>query len=72
MVTKFDELRALREEITGLSEVQKALMIRRRKAEADLGQAETELLSLRKLEGFVNIEVERKVKVLRELEAKQE
>lgn len=72
MATDFDQIKALREEIAGLGEVQKAIMVRERRAERDAVEAEAELIAVRKLSGLVAGELERKFLVLRRLEAEKE
>lgn len=67
-MNKFDPVKALKEEISGLNEVLKVLNIREKQAEEQLGLAEIELNAIRKLTGFAKIEIERKHKVLQELE----
>ena len=66
----FDPIKAIREEISGLADVQKSLRARERIAEETIGRAESELNDLRKLRGFADIELQRKREVLRALEAK--
>jgi hypothetical protein len=70
-MSEFDPIKAIREEITGLVEVSKAITIRERHAEEQLGQAEIELNALRKLGGFAKAELERKREVLRRLTEQQ-
>jgi len=67
VATEFDPIKAIREEIAGLQDVEKALSVRERFAEQQLGQAESELNALRKLTGYTRSELDRKNKVLQQL-----
>jgi hypothetical protein len=64
----YDPIKAIREELVGLTEVEKSIKSLVRGAEAKLGQAEAELFSARKVEGFLNIEIQRKRDALKQLE----
>lgn len=68
MNTPFDGVRAVREEIQGLGEVMNSLKVTESRLETQIGQAEVELNSYRKITGFVRMEIERKRTVLKQLE----
>lgn len=68
MTADFDPLKAVKEEIAGLSEVLRSISARERIAEEAIGRAEKELNDIRKITGFVRIEIDRKREVLRKLE----
>jgi len=57
---KFDPVRAIREEIQGLSEIRGTLIVRERRAQQNMIEAETEFNALARLRGFVDSELERK------------
>ncbi len=67
----FNLLKALREEINGLEEVKKILLLQERRAEAKLGEAENELNAARKVRGYLDIEIDRKRAVVLQEESKQ-
>jgi hypothetical protein len=67
MVGAFDPIKAIREEIAGLHDVQEAIKRRERAEEANMAQAETELNALRKIGGYLRIEIERKRDALQKL-----
>jgi hypothetical protein len=67
-MTEFDPIKALNEEITALVDVQKSMAARNRVAEEAMAKAETELNDLRKVKAIVDIEIDRKRSVLRELQ----
>jgi hypothetical protein len=67
-MTVFDQARALREELTGLNDVMVAIGSRQRTCEAQIAAAESELNAVRKLTGFVRIEIEKRREQLRQLE----
>ena len=67
-MVEFDDKRALREEIQGMNDVRNTLMVQERKAEEQLGLAEAQLNALRKLRGFLDIEMNRKREILSDLE----
>jgi hypothetical protein len=54
----FDPVRAAREELAGLSDVQRALAARERHAEEALSLAESELSAIRKITGYVRISMD--------------
>ena len=56
MTADFDPLKAVKEEIAGLSEVLRSISARERVAEEAIGRAEKELNDIRKIAGFVRIE----------------
>jgi hypothetical protein len=70
--TAFDPIKAVREEIAGLADVQNALARRERAEEANMADAETELNALRKIGGYVRIEIERKRATLDKLIAEKD
>lgn len=57
-MSAFDPIRAAREELNALADVQRALMQRERACEEAMGQAETELNAIRKIVGYVRISVD--------------
>ncbi|WP_065755242.1 hypothetical protein [Bradyrhizobium paxllaeri] len=67
-MTEFDHIKALKEEITGLTEVRATLGKEERYAEEALGLAEAKMNALRKLRGFVDISIADKREQLRRLE----
>lgn len=67
-MTDFDQARAIREEIVSLTEVKKVLGIRKRELEQRYAEVEVEFNTVSKLEGFASAELDRKRKVLAELE----
>ncbi len=67
----FNLIKALREEINGLEEVKKILLLQERRAEAKLGEAENELNAARKVRGYLDIEIDRKRAVVLQEESKQ-
>lgn len=66
--TAFDEVRALKEEISGVAGVINNLSIRKRGLEQKMAETEAEFNSLTLLHGFAKAELERKQKVLRRIE----
>ena len=71
MSGSFDQMRALREELAGLADVMGAIKARERACEAAIAAAESELNAVRKLVGFVRIEMEKRREQLRKLEMEQ-
>lgn len=67
-MTQFDEMRAIREEISGVVDIINTLNVRKRGLEQKMTEAETELNSVTKLHGFAKAELERKQKVLQRLQ----
>jgi hypothetical protein len=67
MAEAFDPIKAIREEIAGLHGVQEAIKRRERAEEANMAEAETELNALRKIGGYLRIEIERKRDALQKL-----
>jgi len=67
MAETFDPIKAVREEITGLHGVQEAIKRRERAEEVNMAEAETELNALRKIGGYLRIEIERKQDALQKL-----
>lgn len=71
-VHEFDALRAIREEIAGLREVEKVVTVTERRAERALSEAEAELTAARKISGFVRAEIARKLAVAERVEQERE
>jgi len=67
MSTKFDAIRALREEISGLNEIRLAIETRARRAMQVMSEAEIEYNSIVKLRAFADAEIERKRAILTKL-----
>jgi hypothetical protein len=68
MTTSFDPIKAAREELMGLSEVQRVLKTRERECEEAMGKAEQELNAIRKITGYVRISMETTALRIAELE----
>ena len=66
-MTKFDALRAAREELTALNDVLRTMNQRERAAEAAIALAESELNAIRKLRGFCQLSIETARKRMEEL-----
>jgi hypothetical protein len=64
----FDPIRAAREELAGLADVQRVLAQRERKCEEALSLAESELNAIRKITGYVRIALGATQARIRELE----
>lgn len=58
MPTAFDALRAAREELGGLVDVQRVLTQRERACEEAVGKAEVELNAVRKINGYVRMSMD--------------
>jgi hypothetical protein len=71
-MTAFDAIKALREEISGLMEVQKLVSLRARETERKLAEAETDHNALLKMEGTMSIVLDTMRARLRVLEAEAE
>ena len=71
-MTEFDPVRAISEEIAGLSDVRIAIRVREREAEDMLGKAESYLNAMRKLGGFADSELDRKRAIRDELIRKRD
>lgn len=67
-MTKFDPIKAAREELAGLASVQAVITRRENAAEEAMGLAEVELNAIRKIRGFVRIAIEEHRAKLRQLE----
>ena len=67
-MNKFDPVNALREELTGLGQVQVAIRRRANAANEAIALAETELNDIGKIEVFVRIAIEERRAKLRRLE----
>lgn len=72
MPGSFDAIKALKEEVAGVTEVRTALVKRERQLSAQLGELEVEHNTVVKLRGFADAELARKREVLRQLEEKGE
>jgi hypothetical protein len=72
MSTDFDPIKAIKEEISGLSDVHKVISLRVDQAAKAMGEAEIELNALLKLQGFARSEMDRKREVLQKLEREAE
>jgi hypothetical protein len=68
MAASFDPAKAVREELAGLTDVMISVRQRERTCEAAIAAAETELNAVRKLVGFVRIEIEKRREQLHKLE----
>lgn len=71
MNTPFDPKKALLEELEGLQTVKKAIRHMINDAEQRIGQAEIQLNAAKLTNGFLDIEIERKQSVLREILEKE-
>lgn len=71
-MTEYDPIKAVTEELQGLGLV--AISLRRREAvcEEAIAKAEQEINDVRKIRGFLDMEVERKRTVLSQLKAAKE
>lgn len=65
---EFDGVKALKEEIQGLVDTRVVLVKRERQLAQQFGELEVEYNSLVKLRGFADAELERKRRVLKQLE----
>ena len=70
--TLFDALRALREEIEGLSKIRTTLNVQERRAEMQMGEAESQLNALRLLRSYADGELARKREVLASLQKERD
>lgn len=68
----FDPIRAAREELAGLADVQRVLTQRERTCEEAMSLAETELNAIRKITGYVRISIEALRQRIAELERAKE
>jgi hypothetical protein len=66
-MTQFDQTKAIREEIAGLLEVQKALINRENFLRNKLTQLDQEMNMLIKIRGYLDIELGRKRDVLKQM-----
>jgi hypothetical protein len=57
-MSDFDPLKAIREQIVGLIEVDGAIRRQEREAEEAIGKAEQQLNNVRKLRGFLRIQID--------------
>lgn len=67
-MTAFDPIKALREELAGLAEVDVAERRREGILETRIAEAESELSHVRKVRGYLLIDIEQKRERLRQLE----
>jgi len=58
-MTEFDATRAVREQLTGLTDVMRTIRQREQAAEEAMSAAENELNAIRKLRGYCEIEIDR-------------
>ena len=68
MPAEFDPIKALQEELAGLVTVAASIKRREMAAEEAMARAEIELNDVRKVSGYLKIEMDRKRIVLRELQ----
>jgi hypothetical protein len=71
MSTDFDVKKALAEEINGLLIVKKDIQHLVRSAQQKLGEAELQLNAAKSTEGYLQIELERKQNILRQIIAQE-
>lgn len=71
-MTNFNQKKALLEEMEGLQIVRKNIQHLVRDAKQKIAQAEIQLNAARSTEGFLNLELERKQAVLREIKMKED
>ena len=69
-MTEFDATRAVREQLTGLTDVMRTIRQREQAAEEAMSAAENELNAIRKLRGYCEIEIDRLRSRLTALEVK--
>lgn len=67
-MTDFDPIKAIREEIRGLTEIKASLSRRERNLQMQYTELEIEVNAVTLLRGFADAEIERKRKVLKALE----
>jgi hypothetical protein len=72
MGTDFDPVKAMREEIAGLSDVSRVMLLREREAEKRMAEAESEYTALTKINGFMRIMLDTARAKLRALEDEAE
>ena len=68
----YDPLKAVREELVGLVEVDGTIVRRQRECEEAMAKAEVELNAVNKIRGYLQIEIARKRQVMNELVAAAE
>lgn len=68
MMAEFDPIKALQEELAGLVTVAASIKRREMAAEEAMARAEIELNDVRKVSGYLKIEMDRKRIVLQELQ----
>jgi hypothetical protein len=66
--SRFDPLKAAREELAGLSDIARVLAQHERQAEENMAKAEQELNALRKITGYVRISADTIKQRIAELE----
>ena len=69
-MAEFDATRAVREQLTGLTDVMRTIRQREQAAEEAMSAAENELNAIRKLRGYCEIEIDRLRSRLTALEVK--
>jgi hypothetical protein len=69
-MTAFDPIKAAKEELVGLNEVQRVLKARERGCEEAMGKAEQELNAIRKITGYVRISMDTIALRIAELESR--
>jgi hypothetical protein len=57
-VTEFDPIKSLREELAALADIERIIRGREYACEVQISQAESELNAVRKLRGYVKIQVD--------------
>lgn len=72
IMTEFDAIKAIREEIVGLSEIRSALVKRETNLQRQYGEIEVEYNMVMRLRGFADAELNRKRGVLRLMESGDE
>lgn len=70
-MSDFDQIKALKEEIEGLIAVRTSIIKRFNQLSIQYGELEVELHSVTKLRGFADAELDRKRKVLQQLQDDQ-
>jgi hypothetical protein len=72
MATEFDPLKAAREELAGIMEVQRVIAHKERRAEEALSLAESEVNAIRKINGYLRISIDAMRQRIAKLEDEQE
>jgi hypothetical protein len=71
-MTAFDPIKALRDELTALADVERAIRRRENACEAAISEAETELNAVRKIRGWLRIQIEQTKHKLLQIERDQQ